>query len=241
MTISSPPTEYYLKRKNKYLKDFKRIFKADHPVLLTHFSSQQIPTLLAETRKEFEDLLPQLPYLGGEKPFTDFIIFTAMILAFYRASLTHGKSLEQFAIILFQVEKHYLQSTPKFLMRFFGPRTFHPNYINKVRQRAVETQQRQYPGNYVFEFVEGDGINFDYGIDYIECGACKYLDSQGASELAPYVCPADILYSQILGWGLSRTQTIAEGAERCDFRFKQGGPTDIAFPEILQEEVSALN
>jgi len=240
MIITSTPTEYYLKRKKKYMKDFDRIFKAAHPVLITHFSSEQTPILLAETRKEFENLLPQLPYLGGEKPFTDFVVFTAMSLAFYRASTAHGKTLEQFAIILFEVEKEYLQSTPKFLMRFFGPRTFHPRYIDKVRQRAIETQQRQYPENYVFEFVQGDGINFDYGIDYLECGACKFLESQGASELAPYICPADILYSEILGWGLARTQTIAEGADRCDFRFKQGGPTRIAVPAILQEVVSQI-
>jgi len=240
MAITSPPTEYYLKRKKKYMKDFDRVFKTAHPVLVTHFNSEQTTILLAKARKEFEDLLLQLPYVGGEKPFTDFIMFTAMTLAFYRASIAHGKSLEQFAIILFQVEKEYLQSTPKFLLRFFGPRTFHPRYIEKVRQRAIESQQRQYPENYVFEFVEGDGISFDYGIDYLECGACKFLESQRASELAPYICPADILYSEMLGWGLTRTQTIAEGADRCDFRFKKGGPTRVAVPKAMQEDISRV-
>jgi len=238
MTLSSPPTQYYVQRKNQYLKDFDRIFKSAHPVLVSHFGPKQPPLLLAEARRKFEDMLPQLPYLGGEKPFTDFVMFTAMTLAFYRASLSYGKSLEKFAIILYQVEKKYLQSTPKFLLRFFGPRTFSTRYLNKVRQRAVETQQRQYPGNYVFEFVEGDGINFDYGIDYLECGACKFLESQNASELAPYICPADVLYSDLLGWGLSRTQTIAEGAERCDFRFKKGGRTNVAVPELLKNLVA---
>ena len=238
MTISSPPTQYYLEHKKQYLKDFDRIFKSAYPVLVSHFGSEQAPLLRADARQKFEDLLPQLPYLGGEKPFTDFVMFTAMTLAFYRASLARGKSLEQFAIILYQLEKEYLESTPKFLLRIFGPRTFGNRYLNKVRQRAVETQQRQYPENYVFEFVEGDGINFDYGIDYLECGACKFLESQNASELAPYICPADVLYSELLGWGLSRTQTIAEGADRCDFRFKKGERTNVAVPELLKDLVA---
>lgn len=238
MTVSSPPTQYYVERKKQYLKDFDRIFKSAHPVLDSHFGDEQTPLLLAVARKNFEDLLPQLPDLGGEKPFTDFVMFTAMTLAFYRASLAQGKTLEQFAVILYLVEKEYLQSTPKFLLRFFGPRTFGTRYLNKVRQRAVETQQRQYPENYVFEFVEGDGIEFDYGIDYLECGACKFLESQNAAELAPYICPADVLYSDLLGWGLSRTQTIAEGAERCDFRFRKGGQTNVAVPALLKDLVA---
>jgi hypothetical protein len=238
MTTTSYPTQYYIEGKKSYLKDFDRITKSARAVLETHFDRQKIPTMLAEARQGFEDLLPQLPYLGGEKPFTDFVVFTAMSLAFYRVCTAHGKSLEQFAAILYQIERDSLMSTPKFMLRLFGPRNFHPSFLEKARQRALETQQRQYPENYVFEFVEGDGINFDYGIDYLECGACKFLASQGASELAPYICPADILYSQLLGWGLSRTQTIAEGAERCDFRFKKGGPTNVAVPPAMQAVVS---
>jgi hypothetical protein len=37
-----------------------------------------------------------------------------------------------------------------------------------------------------------------------------------------------------LGWGLTRTVTLAEGAERCDFRFKKGGETKVTVPEPLQ-------
>ena len=51
----------------------------------------------------------------------------------------------------------------------------------------------------------------------------------------PYHCAADMLYSDKLGWGLIRTQTLAEGAKRCDFRFKRGGPTRIVLPRALQE------
>jgi hypothetical protein len=32
--------------------------------------------------------------------------------------------------------------------------------------------------------------------------------------------------------------TLAEGAEKCDFRFKRGGPTRVAVPPGLREVVS---
>jgi hypothetical protein len=59
-----------------------------------------------------------------------------------------------------------------------------------------------------------------------------------APELSPYLCPVDILYSEALGWGLTRTMTLAEGAEKCDFRFKQGGATKVAVPDAMQHIIA---
>ncbi len=111
-------------------------------------------------------------------------------------------------------------------------------YLNRLRKRAIESHQREYPDGYVYDFIEGDGKTFDYGVDYIECASCKFLARQGASELAPYLCPVDILYSEALGWGLMRTQTLAEGDSKCDFRFKKGGPTNVAVPDEMQAIVA---
>ena len=47
-------------------------------------------------------------------------------------------------------------------------------------------------------------------------------------ELAPYICAMDKVTSELLGWGLTRTMTLAEGCEKCDFRFKKGGQTRVA-------------
>ncbi len=36
------------------------------------------------------------------------------------------------------------------------------------------------------------------------------------------------------GRSQSRTMTLAEGREKCDFRFKKGGKTDVAMPQSLR-------
>jgi hypothetical protein len=95
-----------------------------------------------------------------------------------------------------------------------------------------------YPDDYVYNFIPGDGKTFDYGVDYIECASCKFLAKHGAPELAPYLCPVDILYSKALGWGLTRTMTLAEGADKCDFRFKQGRPTNVAVPAAMRSVIA---
>jgi hypothetical protein len=80
----------------------------------------------------------------------------------------------------------------------------------------------------------GDGKEFDWGVDYVACGHYNFLKAQGAEEFAPYVCLSDIPLGDALGWGLIRRQTIADGCETCDFRFKKGSETRISSktPEV---------
>lgn len=57
-----------------------------------------------------------------------------------------------------------------------------------------------------------------------------------AHEFAPYVCMSDIALSDALGWGLIRSQTLADGCSHCDFRFKRNAVTQVSSktPEVQQ-------
>jgi len=52
---------------------------------------------------------------------------------------------------------------------------------------------------------------------------------------------SDIALSEAMGWGLIRTQTLADDCPHCDFRFKQGGATQISSktPEV-QEAIDRI-
>lgn len=228
---------YYLKRKMRFLLEFDLVAKSARFVLETHFG-ENTNERITQTRREFENLIPQLPYIGGMQPFTEFIVFTAMLLAVYRIDKRQGQTVEETGKLVFEIGREFLRSYPAILLYKLGRMNFSKRHLDRLRKRAVESHQRKYPDGYVFDFIEGDGKTFDYGVDYLECASCKFLAKQGASELAPYLCPVDILYSEVLGWGLTRTMTLAEGAEKCDFRFKRGGKTNIAVPLALREIVS---
>jgi hypothetical protein len=77
-----------------------------------------------------------------------------------------------------------------------------------------------------------DGVAFDHGVDYLRCGNLELAREVGADAFAPYLCLSDIALSEGLGWGLIRTQTLADGCSH--FRFKQGGETRITSqtPEV---------
>lgn len=233
----SNPSSCYISRKPRLLRQFDTIVKYVHPVLVRYFGAENVNTLVDETRREYENLIPQLPYLGGKQPFTSFIIFTAMYLAVYRVNKAHGKTVEQTGELLYEIGRKFLRVFPSFLTRYFGDMNFSRFYLNRLRERAVESHQRKYPDDYVYNFIEGDGQAFDYGVDYLECASCKFLAKQGACELAPYLCPVDVLYSEMLGWGLTRTMTLAEGADKCDFRFKKGGRTNVAVPDSMRHVI----
>ncbi len=94
--------------------------------------------------------------------------------------------------------------------------------LDKMKIWAEWTQKREFPANWVADFIPGDGKEFDYGYDYEECGAVKYFSAQRVPELAPYFCLNDFPNSAVFGSGLRRKRTIAQGAGICDFRYKKG-------------------
>jgi hypothetical protein len=232
---------YYTSRKRQYLWMFDLVVRSGRPILKRTYAGENVPQLINKARQEFALLLPQLPYIGGKHPFTEFLVFTAMELALYRLDQLHGRTVGQTGELVYEIGGAFLKTSPRFLLRLFAPMNFSKKYIESLKRRAVESHLRQYPEDYVYNFIEGDGRTFDYGVDYLECASCKFLARQGAFELAQYTCPGDILYSEAFGWGLIRTQTLADGADRCDFRFKQGGPTRIAVPESLQHLIHQQN
>lgn len=97
----------------------------------------------------------------------------------------------------------------------------------KALSRWIAARSRSAPvGGWAFDFVEGDET-FDYGVTYTRCAIREMAVASGAADFAPYICLADVHGSEELGWGLVRTETLAQGGATCDFRFRRGGKTDV--------------
>lgn len=62
---------------------------------------------------------------------------------------------------------------------------------------------------------------FGYGIDILDCGVCKLFNKHNAEKYTPILCEVDKLTSNLAGLELVRKGTIANGADKCDFRFKK--------------------
>ena len=60
-----------------------------------------------------------------------------------------------------------------------------------------------------------------YGIDILECGICKLFQKHDAGKYASILCEVDKVTSGLARLELIRTGTIANGAAKCNFRFKK--------------------
>ncbi len=219
--------DFYTRQESRLLRDFDRMVRQVKSPILTRYGSERSAKMVAAAREEYRHLLPMLPYVGGKQPFTQFIISSGWFLAFHRVMLAQGTDVKEAGELAYLLSRTYLERVPGFARRLLGYMSFSPRYKSNLRQRAEASQKNPYPRGYIAFYVEGDGVNFDFGVDYHRCATLTFLQEQGAAGLAPYLCACDYLYSEMLGWGLSRTTTLAEGGDVCDFRFKRGGPTRI--------------
>ena len=227
---------HYISRKSKLLKDFDRTAKRIESVLAPRYGNALSGTLLKETRREYEALIPELPYIGGKKNrLTKNLVGSAWCLALYRALKRHGKTAEDAGKILCETVQAQLDAYPRSLLRFLGMLRFSTYGIARLKKQAEESRRRRYAGNWVFTVLTGDGKEFDYGVDYTECGICKFFHAQGADELTPFLCALDFPMSEAFDTGLARTMTIAGGDDRCDFRYKKGRKVAQELPPVHPE------
>jgi hypothetical protein len=219
---------YYLDQEVSLLKDFDHMVKRVKGTIIERYGKKRTDDMLVMAREEYRNLIPKLPYVGDMGMFKQFVISTGWYLAFYRAMQAWSISIHESGLLFFEFTRNYVEHVPGLVRRYLGVQMFTERFQRKAREKAIESQERPLPEGYICKYVEGDGITFDFGVDYLRCATLEFLRRQGAEELAPYTCALDYISSEFLGWGLTRTTTLAEGGDVCDFRFKKGGPTRIA-------------
>jgi hypothetical protein len=230
--------EYYLERTEQFLKEFDTYWPSFAAALAKRYPADAIQAIQAETRQAYAGLIPQLPYIGGEaNMLTSNLVQSAWGLALYRTLQQRGDSAKEVGRLLYRAVENMMQAAVSDAATPEAPEVLRAWLLNSLKAAAQQSQKRRYPGDWVFTVVEGNGQNFDYGIDYTECGVCKFFQAQHAAELTPYMCLLDFPMSEAMGDGLVRTMTLANGDPKCDFRYKRDRPTQPVLPaDFLPED-----
>lgn len=224
----------YLPQRNKLMKAFDKSLALVKPAIFSWLGETQAKQFMREARQEYETLLPRIPYVGDNALSLSFFLPTTRYLAMYRALQKQGRTVEDAGRLAFMIGTEEAKAIPYLVRRFMEYLWFSPLIEWTLKKKNMRAQQVKYPGESILHYVKGDGREFDYGVDYTECAVCKFLQAENAFELTPYACALDKPVSELLGWGLTRTRTIAEGFPRCEFRFKRGGTTNVPIPQSLQ-------
>jgi hypothetical protein len=201
------------------------------PLLRERFGEEGLDAAIAETRAEYEAVIDRLPWIGGSANPRSFSLYgSAFWLALWRVLEPRGLTLDEARKLFCELFRTYWSRYPRVLRRLYGRIRMGPANQKKVRRLAMASQARANPDDYVSRFVPGEPGRFDYGIDFVECAIMKFLRAEGAEELAPVLCELDWPHTELLGIELIRTTTLAQGGDRCDFRFRRPGAPDVGIP-----------
>jgi len=224
-------SDYYLSRADKYWKQFGRLFKSSERILPKYVDVELVGNVSEETYSEFNVVLAKLPYIGGDENMLTFVfVSSAVALAYIRVLERYKLPVEKIGGILNEVYADVYTSLPGFVKWLLRRLEFSSRNRRKLKAFAQESQSRKYTDNWVMEFVEGDGNEFDYGCNYTECAVLKFYRKMGAEKYMPYVCVMDLTASNVLGTGLHRTTTLNYGGNCCDFQFKENRPSMPGIP-----------
>lgn len=225
------PSDYYLSRTDQYWKQLGRLFRSSERILPKYLNSELAKNVTEETYSEFKIVLAELPYIGGDENALTFVfVSSAAALAYIRVLERYELTVDKIGVILNEVYADVYKSLPGFFKWALRKSEFSSRHRKELKAFAQESQLLKYADNWVMEFVEGNGDDFDYGCNYSECAVLKFYRKMGAEKYMPYVCVMDFTSSSALGTGLHRTTTINYGGDCCDFRFKQNRPSKPGIP-----------
>lgn len=232
----APTHRVSTRQMEKLVTKFDRWLRRSGGALVDRYGEETAAMMRGEMLDEFRRVIPEVPYIGGRRNiYSENLIGTAQALALYRVVVRHGGNLENAGELIHRMVRAEIERIPRVVRHGIGRYRFSGLRQWQIERAARRSQARRYPGDWVFEHIEGDGEAFDYGIDMIECGIVKFLHAQGADELCPYLCDLDYVLFEAMGIGLSRSKTLSWGCDRCDFRVSKDGVTSAPWPPLFVE------
>ncbi|MCA2976993.1 MAG: L-2-amino-thiazoline-4-carboxylic acid hydrolase [Myxococcaceae bacterium] len=203
-------------------RQLRRALRFARPVLETRFDAAGVERMLEAMRRAYAEVGPHVPVLRSR--FNRMTLAIAVdVLALFRALRTELRADEASALVQPFVDGWMDGQFESPIARFgYAHRPTHLLY-RKLWFSSVNRADE--PDGQKFEFLPTEGTRF-YGVDVVRCGITKFLTAMGAPELTPFICRGDLHIQRYLPKGIAfrRTQVIADGGERCDFRYVETTP-----------------
>ena len=208
----------------QYLQIWDSSRPAKRQLYATVFGENDVDKILDEMRASYASLIPEIPFIGDNNFHLVWYIPNSEKLAEYLVAKNYGMTDKSFAQLHIDNEEKKLFQWTEDQRRSIGAMQFGPKAEKKMRWEAFKTKFRFYPDNYIMTFRKGDGIVFDWGLDYTQCANCAlYKDKYNeAGLLFLMVCRMDYVAGKALYVGYHRTTQLSTGGPMCDLRWKQG-------------------
>ena len=197
------------------------------PLLPRELGPSEADATLGALPAELVRLLALMPDPGWRAPqMRAFGISGAIYLALYLQLKQRGKTAEQAWDLCEQATRSQFLKMSALSRKLLSWATFSSPWKFLARGLARRTQSEAV-GGWQLDYFPRQAGEFDYGVSYRRCAIFQLAKDAGAGEFAPFICQADIVASEVLGWGLLRTETLAQSGKQCDFRFRRHQATSV--------------
>src|SRR5476651_2524436 len=176
-----------------------------------------------EVMDEFGIVLGQMPYVGGAASrMSDFFMRLMGFMAIGRVLQRRGVPTDVIGEIELESFQRQMLTVPEDVRMQAGRQFMSPENRALMREQAAESQKKTYDGDFIYDYVEpGPNDSFEFGVNYRACGFCKFAGRHGDLDILPHICGLDFAAYDLRGIRLERTQTLAQGAPYCNFRFSR--------------------
>ena len=235
--------DFYIRKKSKFMRSFDERLAVVNEELCKKFDTKKSEELISQMKAEFEKILPDIPYIGGQKNSLTLVLVKCMSdLAIFRTLEKIGFSFREigefhhnYVIGAHKLRKEALEKAGRDPSQY----PFVPVFVDYQKKLTEDTRLKLYPDDFVIDFVEGDGENFVWGYHVSECGVQKAYKKLGGEKYLPFICLGDYYEAEGLGFGFSRTQVLGFGAPLCTHRFVKNYKTLQAWPPDDLEEFNS--
>ena len=215
---------YFADQKTYCGSFFERAARNGKKAVVAKYGKDSGRQLMDQVKAEYENLLSEVPYVGEIDIMKRQMLLTVIFTAFYRV-LKDQEKIEDIWVLCNNFNKETLMGMPGLVRWLLKKSTFSNRMKNSFKKLADEHKENNLADQW--DYVEGDGKTFDYGMNMTKCAKLIFLQKIGAEEFAPYVCLIDKNFAQSCNYGLKRTMVLAEGAVHCDFRLSKNGSVDV--------------
>ena len=206
---------------NSYKKYFIKTIRDKFP--------DKFDKIIADTGNHYKHISADTDFARTSKnPIDKRLDFCSYFLALIKTLDNNGETFDSIREICLEITTEYVR--PKNKIQAYIKRlppmlmnTWLATIILKILNKKVSKKSngQGFLANIITNKQETFGLG--YGIDILECGICKLFKKHNFEKYSGILCEVDEVTSGLAGLKLIRTGTIANGAKKCDFRFKKEG------------------
>ena len=165
---------------------------------------------------QFQTDIPLIPEVSETSPWIKNIIAIAFEICIWRQLESEGMSLDDISALTCKVLAMTMGTLPPEAMNNMQNMILSESYIE---MKANDSAALDACCNWKFKVIYPVGSDtFDIGMDIHSCPVITLCNNLGVARYARYFCQNDYATYAAFGIKLTRTRTLAEGGESCDFR-----------------------